>query len=578
MKILGVQLLHNPSVSYFENENLIYYNQEERLSMVKGYKGIPFRCLEEIKKITDDIDVLLISTYNYGTSESVYLEKLLSYFGIKVKETHMYFKPHHLTHAVKAFVSSNFTDSLVVVWDGRGSTFNLSDGSVAYETTTAFEISQSEGIQLLHKKVYRNKCHNKLKINELKNLNINFSSEYIYNDSNIYGKFIKIHDDYVEEILAGGSYDIGHFYTKITKHCGFSPEDCGKLMGLHSYGKENKEISDLILSDYSFNDNLFDENSCVNIDKYPQLSQIPENKNMLFDFAYESQKAVEKVGLNFLKELLKKSKYNNLVLTGGVALNIVANSFYRKNLPQDINLYVEPLCGDEGNSIGICQLYSADKLKTDLNVPNTLYLGGNEPNYDFELMGGEKIIHDVNYSHVTDLLIYKNIVAIYQGKSEAGPRALGNRSILFDPRVVNGKEIVNIVKKREEFRPFACTVLFKEAHKWFDMSLIKESPYMMYSFDALPGVKDIIPSVIHVDNTCRIQTLKKEQNYHFYNLIENFYKKTKVPILFNTSFNLAGDAIVETIYDALNTLRMSQLEYLYLPEINKLIYIKNNEN
>ena len=107
------------------------------------------------------------------------------------------------------------------------------------------------------------------------------------------------------------------------------------------------------------------------------------------------------------------------------------------------------------------------------------------------------------------------------------------------------------------------------------MTYIKESPHMMYSFDALPGVKNIIPSVVHVDNTSRIQTVTRQQNKHYYNLILEFYKLTNVPILFNTSFNLAGDTIVETVEDALNTLRKSQLEYLYLPEIKKLIYIKN---
>lgn len=573
MKILSVQTLHNSSVSYFEDEDLIYYNQEERLSRVKRYQGIPFRCFEEIKKITSDIDVVVTSTYNYGESENTYIMQLLSNLGIKVRDTYMYYKPHHLTHAIKAFISSNFSESLVVVWDGRGSNFNLSDGSIAYETTSVFDMSYDKGIRLLYKKLSRNRCGNGLKTQDLKDLKVNFSSEYTLNNcSNIF----EIRNDYFSEILAHRSPDIGHFYSRITKHMGFSSEDCGKLMGLHPYGKKNQELSDLILDDYYINENIFDDNNCVNIEKYPFLEHTSENKDMLLDLAYESQKTLEKIGLNVLSRMLERSKYKNVILTGGVSLNIVANSFYRKNLPKDVNLYVEPLCGDEGNSIGICQLYYADKFKTKLNIPDTLYLGGNEPDYKFELKEGEEIIHNVDYSYVTDLLIDKNIVAIYQGKSEAGPRALGNRSILFDPRVKNGKEIVNKVKKRESFRPFACTILFEQSHKWFDMSLIEESPHMMYSFDALPGVKDIVPSIIHVDNTCRIQTLKREQNYHFYNLIEDFYRKTKVPILFNTSFNLAGDAIVETIHDALNTLRMSELEYLYLPDINKLIYISNN--
>ena len=107
------------------------------------------------------------------------------------------------------------------------------------------------------------------------------------------------------------------------------------------------------------------------------------------------------------------------------------------------------------------------------------------------------------------------------------------------------------------------------------MAGIAESPYMMYAVEALEGVSKNIPSVVHVDNTCRIQTLKQNQNQHFYNLIKEFYNQTQVPILFNTSFNLAGDPIVETLDDALDTLRKSMIEYLYLPEIKKLIYIKN---
>jgi carbamoyltransferase len=190
---------------------------------------------------------------------------------------------------------------------------------------------------------------------------------------------------------------------------------------------------------------------------------------------------------------------------------------------------------------------------------------------------GEKVFENVEYSSVVDLLIQGNIVSIFQGRSEAGPRALGNRSILFDPRVKDGKDIVNRVKRREPFRPFACSILLEESHNWFDMTHIKESPHMMYSFKALPGVKDIIPSVIHVDNTSRIQTVTQEQNFHYYNLIKEFFVKTSVPVLFNTSFNLAGETIVEDIHDALSTLRRSELEYLYLPEVGKLIYIKNNQ-
>jgi carbamoyltransferase len=160
---------------------------------------------------------------------------------------------------------------------------------------------------------------------------------------------------------------------------------------------------------------------------------------------------------------------------------------------------------------------------------------------------------------------------MYQGRSEAGPRALGNRSILFDPRVKDGKDIVNKVKNREWYRPFAGTILKENVHEWFDMRGLDESPFMMYAVDVIEDKKDLIPSIVHVDGTCRVQTVTPEQNLHYYNLISEFNKLTNVPILFNTSFNLAGDPLVETMENALETLRKSEIKYLYLPERDELI-------
>jgi carbamoyltransferase len=181
------------------------------------------------------------------------------------------------------------------------------------------------------------------------------------------------------------------------------------------------------------------------------------------------------------------------------------------------------------------------------------------------------IIENVNYDYVSELLIDKNIVALFQGKSEAGQRALGNRSLLFDPRVIDGKDIVNRVKKRENFRPFAGSILLEYANEWFNMIGLEESPYMCYSLDCLEHKSKYIPGIIHVDNTSRIQTLTKDQNFHFYNLIESFYKKTSVPILLNTSFNLAGEPLVETVENAIDTFYTSDINYLYFPELSYLI-------
>lgn len=173
----------------------------------------------------------------------------------------------------------------------------------------------------------------------------------------------------------------------------------------------------------------------------------------------------------------------------------------------------------------------------------------------------------MNKSDVVKNIIEGKIVAIFQGGSEWGPRALGNRSILFDPRNPDAKDIVNKVKKREWYRPFAGTILLEHANDYFEMLTIKETPYMSYAIPAKQKAKDEVPGIIHVDGTCRIQTVTREQNKHFYDLIEEFYKQTGVPILFNTSFNLAGEPLVETLEDAKDTVNRSDIDLLYTPEL-----------
>ena len=168
---------------------------------------------------------------------------------------------------------------------------------------------------------------------------------------------------------------------------------------------------------------------------------------------------------------------------------------------------------------------------------------------------------------VLDLLIKEEqIVGIFQNESEWGPRALGNRSILFDPRNPRAKKIVNIVKKRESYRPFACTVMLEHAEEYFDMLQLPESPWMSFAIQCKPKALKDIPSLVHADNTCRIQTVTEEQNPNYYNLIKGFYERTGVPIIFNTSFNLGGEAIVETVYDAIDTCNRSMINHLYIPE------------
>lgn len=165
-----------------------------------------------------------------------------------------------------------------------------------------------------------------------------------------------------------------------------------------------------------------------------------------------------------------------------------------------------------------------------------------------------------------ELIDNQQIVGMFQNESEWGPRALGNRSIIFDPRHRDAKRIMNTVKKRESYRPFACTVMLEHAEEYFDMLQLPESPWMSFALQCKPRALRDIPTLVHSDNTCRIQTVTEEQNPNYYNLIKGFYERTGVPIIFNTSFNLGGESIVETVYDAIDTCNRSMINHLYIPE------------
>ena len=187
-----------------------------------------------------------------------------------------------------------------------------------------------------------------------------------------------------------------------------------------------------------------------------------------------------------------------------------------------------------------------------------------------------KLIENTEPCDVANLLLDNNIICIFNGRSEAGSRALGNRSLIFNPKISSNKDMVNEIKGREKFRPLACSILLDEVKNWFHMNEIEESPFMTYSFDVKKEKKQLIPSVIHVDDTCRIQTVTKENNFNYYSIIESFFKLTNIPLVGNTSFNLAEEPIVETIEDAIKTIYNSKLNYLYFPECKFLIKKENS--
>jgi carbamoyltransferase len=293
------------------------------------------------------------------------------------------------------------------------------------------------------------------------------------------------------------------------------------------------------------------------------------------DMAYAIQESTENRMIDLIRKAHEETGETNIVVCGGYGLNCVANYKYLQEFP-DLNIYCEPISHDGGTSIGGANyIWHEVCSNKEPKKQSSVYYGPqyNPSDYEEYLEGLD--VSDTNYEEVSSIIREGNIVTIFQGRSEGGPRALGNRSVMFDPTIVDGKDHVNEVKHREWFRPFACSIKKEKVHEWFDLAGREESPHMMYAVNCLEGVEKKIPSVIHVDGTCRIQTVTEEQNKHYYNLIDAFEKLSGVPILFNTSFNLGGEPLVETIEDAIKTLQNSDIEYLYLPEIQKLVKIPN---
>ena len=248
---------------------------------------------------------------------------------------------------------------------------------------------------------------------------------------------------------------------------------------------------------------------------------------------------------------------SDVTYSGGVAQNVLANAqFFNYK-----NFKIDPLCTDQGISLGALNYYTGGKLK----IPHPTYLGF-EPDYEFLHYPTFKD-YDIVDAAPEDIcsLLRKEPVALFQGRSEQGQRGLGNRSLLMDGTHPQAVSIVNKIKHREWYRPFAPAILEEYASEYFDIK--GSSPYMLYVFKA----KKKLPNVTAIDGTSRIQTVSQKDNLHFYNLLSAFNKKYKIPFLLNTSLNLAGHTLVEDLNDLKYMLDYSPLKYAYLPDVCKLV-------
>ena len=595
--IAGITRGHNGAVCLLKDGEVIFSLEEERLSRQK-YDGGPLAGMVKILDYTDKIDYLIIAhTQPLGetagkidfSGDDIYtgLARKLGlidrkYEGTEHPQVLDYAFVHHKLHAACAFYRSGFKSATAVIVDGAGTYIPMNFGNTSemtWELETIFNCEYPANIKTIWKHQGGRGPYMGAKMN--------IPSE-------------REGESGTHELVLDDTAGIVKAYEAVTQYCGWQPIEAGKTMGLSPYGKPNDGIPPVYTDDggnewVSANRNLiiptYPNGAVVNENRYEALKteqSVYENGEDLTtlqsrrDMAYAVQTESQQRVLELILNAVEMTGNKNVVLSGGYGLNCVANYFFLDTLNEHgIKLYVEPISSDAGTCIGAAMLHYHHMMQDDKQRPyaDSLYLGPAYCYTDKEITSVvEKYdaeIKDAENKDVIELLTNKNIVAMFQGRSESGPRALGNRSLLFDPSYEDGKDHVNKVKRREYFRPFAGSILHEHAHEWFDMRGLEETPHMMYAMNCQPGIAEKIPSIIHVDGTCRIQTVKEEQNKNYYNLIKDFYNETGLPILFNTSFNLGGEPLVETLDDAIRTLYDSDIEYLYLPEYKKLISVRN---
>jgi len=314
----------------------------------------------------------------------------------------------------------------------------------------------------------------------------------------------------------------GLFYSAFTQLLRLIPnQEEYIMMGMAAYGDPNryyKKITEYFPSiykqKYNFHKGIVDWNDII-------------DEQSKFDIAASVQFIYEQRLNEFMHMAKNLTRKNNLVFMGGCALNSSANTSLWNIFK---NVWIMPNPGDAGSSLGAAAALYGKHLDW-----KTSYLG-----YD---LGGQYPVQEI-----LDGILKDGIVAVASGRAEYGPRALGNRSILADPRKANIKDKVNLIKKRELFRPFAPVILEEYAHEWFDMNFA--SPYMQYTVKCLKP--DLIPSVVHKDGTSRVQTVNENQHRGLWRVLHKFYLRTGVPILLNTSLNIKGQPLLNDEDDIKN--------------------------
>lgn len=517
-----VKFLQNVTVREFESdcipEYFNFYDVFPRmLRYITGYADLSKAGIDLIVKTRDNIGRLIEVPYkSYYDDE--YL-KLLEYFkGIPIH----FEMEHHLGHAYQAYLCSPFDEAAVITVDGTGEKLErLGLNSI----TTTFSVGKNNRIRVL---------------------------------SEVYSPF-----------------SIGGAYSNFTRYLGFRDNQEGNTMALASFGSDDffQQLDgtwSLLENghfDFRFNSQLNDMVYLERLRDYcpPRKNGEPidaKHKNV----AWAIQNMTEKILIHAAQKLHEKTGLKRLAVAGGVGLNCVTNSKIIDETGFE-EIYIMPNAGDRGLAAG-CALFGYHVLLGGKErVPLTHdYLGRSYS--EQEILAALGSAKNIEYRKSNDIanevagLIEKQyVVGWHQGGSEFGPRALGNRSILADPRTKESKtRLDQEIKRREWFRPYAPSVLEEHAGEYFDLNA--PSPYMLMAPKTRVEVKEKIAGVVHVDGSARVQTVSKVANPLYHSLISAFYKRTGIPLVLNTSFNGNGDPIVETPGDAIEALLKMNLDAL----------------